>query len=240
MADCPKPPKDLQALEHAGERVVIASFYGANRGARLADAQRRVFERFGWPINQVEVEFPRCTHGFAVDRFLTELGGDYDYFMLFDIDAVPLRSDFVNVAIDKIRDQRTVFGPAQQSNHIVVNDSVNHLYAGPSAFAISRKMYEALGRPTFDGTARSDCAEEITWRAEEQGYTVCLIFPAHVHERRWQLGNGHAFGIGTTYGDLVFHAFLPGNPTNERLFIEQCERLLAHPTADRLEPRLIA
>jgi hypothetical protein len=217
----------LKILRVNGESIVIAAFYGSNRAPEYLEYHQKVSAYLRIPINYVLADFPRCSHGSAVNRFLAQIDPDYDYFILFDIDAVPLRSDFVDIAFDKIRDKRTVFGAAQQSNHISVNNTTNHIYAGPCAFAISRAMHVGLGRPTFAETRRSDCAEEITWRAEELGYNVCFMFPSHVHEKRWQLGNGHQFGIGTTYGDCVFHSFVPTDDKSKRLFVEKCERILA-------------
>ena len=217
----------LKVIPRNGERILVASFYGTNRFPEYMDYHRKIFARFDIPINHVSIDFSRSSHGSAVDDFLKSIDGEYDYFVLFDIDSIPLRPDFIETAYAKVRDKRTVFGAAQQSNHIHVNNSLNHIYAGPCAFAISREMYEALGRPSFQETWRSDAAEEITWRAEELGYTVCFIFPSHVHEKRWQLGNGHQFGIGTTYGDCVFHAFVPTDVKSKELFIKKCEEVLA-------------
>ncbi|MBI4327977.1 MAG: hypothetical protein HY674_22330 [Chloroflexi bacterium] len=219
-------PENLKVLNKNGDRIVIAAFYGNNRPPEYLEYHRKVFAHFGLPINHVLADFSRCTHGSAVDGFLKAVDAAYDYFVLFDTDAVPLRSDFIDMAYDKTRDKRTVFGAAQQSNHIYVNNTVNHIYAGPCAFAISREMYVGLGRPTFSNTRRSDTAEEITWRAEEAGYSVCCVFPSHVTEKRWQLGNGHHFGIGTTYGDCVFHAFVPTDEKSKTLFIQTCEEIL--------------
>lgn len=217
----------LRILQKNGERIIIASFYGNNRPPEYLEYQKKVFAHLGIPINHVFADFPQRSHGAAINGFVSRIDGEYDYLFLFDTDAVPLRRDFIDITYDKVRDKRTVFGAAQQSNHIRVNDTFNHIYAGPCAFAISRQMYVELGRPTFAGTGRSDCAEEITWHAEGLGYNVCVMFPSHVHERKWQLGNGHHFGIGTTYGDCVFHAYIQTEERSKRLFVETCERILA-------------
>lgn len=219
--------KRLKILNRNGERIIIASFYGKNRSSDYVEYHQRVFSHLDIPINYVLADFPRCTHGAAIDAFLASIGDVYDYFVLFDTDAVPLRRDFIEIAYDKIRDKRTVFGAAQQSNHISVNGSTNHIYAGPCAFAISRAMYIALGRPTFSETCRSDCAEEITWHAEERGFNVCVIYPSKVIEQRWELGNGHYFGVGTTYGDCIFHSFVQSDDRSRALFVETCKDLLA-------------
>lgn len=218
---------DLKVLQKKQDRIVVAAFCGTNRTHQVARYQQRVFDQFAIPINQVLVDFSRFYHGTAIDAFLKKIELAYDYFLLFDSDAVPLRSEFVDTAHEKIRDGRTLFGVAQQSNHIFVNNTKNHLYAGPAALAISRRLYVRLGRPSFAHTNRSDTAEELTWRAEELGYTVALMFPSHVHQRLWDLGNGHSFGLGTTYSDWVFHAFLQGKRESRTLFVNTCRAVLS-------------
>lgn len=217
----------LQIIERGNERVVVASFCGNNRPPQFARYQQKVFNFFRIPLNQIQVNFSRVYHGPAVDVFLDRIDGAYDYFLLFDSDAVPLKPDFLELTYNKIRDGRTLFGLAQQSNHIYVNNSKNHLYAGPGALAISRKMFLRLGRPSFAETHRSDTAEELTWLAEEGGYTVALMFPSHVHQRIWDLGNGHHFGLGTTYSNCVFHSFLQNKPASRKLFVAKCKSILA-------------
>ena len=230
--DCFRP-QELKFLKRHGERILIASFFGNNRPCKFVEFQQKVFSNFGFPVNHVLTDFSRYGHGSAIDCFLRKVGRAYDYFILFDTDAVPLKPDFIKVVYDKIRDKRTLFGIAQQSNHIFVNSSKNHLYVGPGALAISRELYFRLGRPTFSDTHRSDTAEELTWSAEKLGCTVALIFPSHVHHRLWDLGNGHFFGIGTTYGDCVFHAFCPLQDRSRRLFARKCKQILGKRRAGR-------
>ena len=220
-------PSKLKVLRKGSERIVVAAFCGTNRPAQFARYQEKVFEHFGIPLNQVLVDFSRLYHGPAIDEFLRKIDRAYDHFILFDTDAVPLKRGFIDLAYEKIQDGRTLFGLAQQSNHIYVNNSKNHVYAGPGAFAISRKLYVRLGRPSFAETSRSDTGEELTWKAEELGCTVALIYPSHVHQRIWDLGNGHFFGLGTTYSNCVFHCFLQGKRRSQSLFVNKCKAILA-------------
>jgi hypothetical protein len=148
-----------------------------------------------------------------------------------------VKYSFVDEIIDKIKDGNTVFGGAQQSNHIDVNNSKNHLYASLSFFSISSEIYKKLNLPSFESNSRGDVAEEIAWLVEEKGYNLCLSFPSSFIETTeeeqnkygvppfWNLGNGHKFGLATTYGDYVFHATMQLLPRSTELFIEKCNEI---------------
>ena len=103
-----------------------------------------------------------------------------------------------------------------------MNGTVQHVYVSPCFLAISRNLYEKLGRPSFNHNQRGDCAEEITWRAKEQGYNVGLVYPSSVVDRCYPLDNGLSFGWGTVYGDLAYHGYCQGREGSEQMFIDKC------------------
>ena len=112
------------------------------------------------------------------------------------------------------------------------------MYASLSFFGISSAIYTKLGFPSFESNHRGDVAEEIGWMIEEKGHNLCLSFPSSFIETTteeqqkygvpafWDLGNGHKFGLGTTYGDYVFHATMQSVPRSTDLFVEKCIEVL--------------
>lgn len=228
------------------ERVLIFAVFGdggrskdeIERHKTVIEYQQKVFNKFEIPINYFYHNFNYCGMGPKITKLVNFFINDFDYFIILDIDICPLRKNFINDIIDKIKDKRTLFGGAQQSNHIFVNNSKNHLYASLSFFGISSKLYKDLGSPSFEYNERGDVAEEIAWRVEEKGYNLCLSFPSFFYEttdeeqktfgvpKYWDLGNGHRFGLGTTYSDLVFHATMQALPRSTDLFIKECEKVI--------------
>lgn len=210
-----------------GSRVAVISLYGSNRPTTIVDWQRKVFDRFDITLNQIAAPFPAQSHGYFLDRVAEQTISQWDYLITFDMDAIPLRPDFVSQIMDKICDGRTLFGGAQQSNHIVVNGTAQNVYVSPCFLAISRNLYEKLGRPTFDHTSRGDCAEELTWRVKEQGFNLGLVYPSSIIDPCYPLDNGLHFGQGTTYGDLAYHNFCQDRANSEQMFVEKCKETLA-------------
>lgn len=209
-----------------GSRLAIISLFGSNRPTTIVDWQRKVFDHFDATINQIDCPFPAQSHGYFLDRVVERTIDRWNYLMLFDMDAIPLRPDFVGHVWDKIRDDRTLFGGAQQSNHILVNGTAQNVYVSPCFLAISRDLYLKLGRPTFDHTPRGDCAEELTWRVKEQGFNLGLVYPSKIADPCYPLDNGLHFGQGTTYGDLAYHNFCQDRANSEQMFIDKCKETL--------------
>lgn len=201
--------------------VKCVSFYNPSNTPKIVpDYQKKVCNKFSVPFEQVIVD---VNHPQAIDDYLDKV--TFDYLILLDIDAVPLKKSFLEDIVSRIKTGNTLFGIAQSSNHI---EPVNHVYAGPSCLGLSRKLYESLGRPSFKETSRGDVAEELTWLVEENGFKLDLIWPSHVIKPEWTLGDSHIFGFGTTYADLVFHAYeIVKKPRRGvPIFIQQCEKIL--------------
>lgn len=234
----------LKAIPLNNERLVIAVFYGENRDSEFLTYHKKVYSHFKIPINYVKCPFPGISHGAAIDNFVKSSINIVDYWVFTDVDCIPLFPAFVDFIYDKIRDKRTVFGLAHQSNHkIGPNGTVFHPYCGTGLHAISKELYLRLGSPTYDDKiSRSDTSEEVTYKAEELGYATYIIWPSKTEGmtdeeckkhgidpvyKTSKLGNGPIFGMGTTYCDLFYHSMCMIIPRSKDLFINECKKVLA-------------
>ncbi len=203
-----------------GSSVHIVSFYQQNIARVLVDYQKKVFDKFEVPLNQVLTEIH--DHGAAIDDYMSAKPG-WQFLILFDIDCIPLHASFLAQIFNYIAQGDTLFGVAQQAQHY----PHRHVYAGPACMGLSRQLYESLGCPSFTATSRGDVGEELTYLAEENGYQVKLLWPTSVYEPKWPLGSDRVFGIGTTYDNVVFHSFQARNNLKSvMLFIRTCRRVL--------------
>lgn len=221
---------------------LIVSLYPNCISQSMIDYQKKVFDNFGIPIAQVKVGggLSPQNHANAMGEIINSY--DYDYYIFFDIDAIPLKQGLVSYISKVIKDDETLFGAAQQSNHIrKPNGTCIHLYAAPSCLGFSRKLYSKLGSPSFKPNYRGDTAEELTWQVESKELKLKLLFPTHtIGEPIWNLGHfagkgGYldGYGLGTTYDNAMFHCF--GATANNgvtkqkdilEMFVKKCKEVL--------------
>lgn len=229
-----------------GEKICIFTFFGDGgrqqqelaRHAKVMEAQQSVFSNLNIPINYVYNNFNQFDFGQALDFFTDATKDNVDYWIHFDIDAIPLNKNVLSEIYDKIKDKKTLWGCASQSNHIFVNGSKQHAYCNSSTFGLSTNLYKKIGSPSFRHTNRGDIAEELTWKCQELGYTISLVYPASFdgvtdeEAATFQIGkysdldNGFKFGMGTLYSDIIYHATMQIVPRSTDLFIAKCNEVI--------------
>ncbi len=200
-------------------RTRIITFHNGNLNPDLLIHQKKVFDKFGIPLEQIQTSLP---HPEAIDHFLkTE---EWDTVVLFDADCIPLNADIVSKAIEEVKHNHKVFGASQKASHI----PNSRIYLSPCFMAITKKTFDHIGSPSFKATDRGDVAEEITYACRAKAIMVSLLYPTHVEVPLWQLTEERKFGYGTTYGDMVYHAFESNaNHGSTTRFIIKCKKILA-------------
>lgn len=222
----------------------IVSFYMDNIDPAIVASQKAVVEKFnkrGYPHYQIHTNI---SHAQSMDYFWG-LNGIYkvpmrfpnlshDIVFFLDIDAVPLTDHAIDYYIESAS-RGVLIGNIQRSNHIQNNQ---HVFAAPSAVAVHREIFKAIGAPSAIPTNRSDVCEEYTWKAEETGVKVELMMPL-CYDRRptevesWALKDGMpVYGQGTTFGNdmggLFYHHFQIFHPGSKERFIGKCKELLGN------------
>ena len=199
-------------------KAEIHSLNWPDSDARIPQQQAAVFEHFQLPLKQHHI---RADHSRWMDAVLQQSRADVVLFV--DNDCVPLKRDAVMDAIRWAGQHNSFLGLAQASNHI---NNGTHVFAAPAFLAIARSAWTRLGQPSCRLTARSDVAEELSWRAEEEGLPYKAWYPTHYHhpsqEGLWRLGNYGSFGIGSVFADRVFHLYQGRLADNVDLFVQVC------------------
>jgi hypothetical protein len=158
---------------------------------------------------------------------------NYDVVLFLDIDCIPLQENAIDLYIESASKNKLV-GNIQRSNHIENNQ---HVFAAPSALAISKSVFESIGKPSALETYRSDVAEEYTWKCEEYGIPIELYMPLKYDRSPaecefWPLAKDMpVYGLGTTYGNeefgnLFYHNFQIRFPGQQEKFWEKCKSVL--------------
>jgi hypothetical protein len=230
----------------------IASYYMSNINPKTVELQKRVVEKFNrtkLPHLVMKGEIP---HGAFMDYVWSTNGApvntigqikqelNFDIVLFLDIDCIPLNENAIDYFVSRAFHGKLI-GNAQRSGHIVNN---NHVFAAPSAVALSVENFKKIGSPSALETKRGDVAEEYTYCAEQVGVELELILPTKYdrdvyrydweQDRRpyWTLENGLPnFGLGTSYGneevgDMFWHNFQIRIPGQEEHFWEKCEDIL--------------
>lgn len=233
---------DLKTITYLGETILPVIFYGGNRSPEFLEWNKKVIQHLDIPMNYVECGFPGISHGFAMDYFTMRTHDKADYWLFMETDSIPLRKDFYQDLYWKVQNKRGIVSGAQQSNHKnSPNGDKNHPYAGPHCLMMPTSLHSKLGTPSFDhNNSRSDTAEEITYKCEELGYSVSLIWPSEVigfseaeckthgipiEHKKWKCGSFFC-GPKTTYSDIYYHAYSQNVPSCLEHFIEKCKLIL--------------
>jgi hypothetical protein len=209
-------------------KIGVYTTYFPNLDPRFITYQKKVFDKFGIEINQIK-NLPNLlgrgynSHG----TFLTEMSKneDVDYLIFFDVDAIPLHPDFLNIVIDRVYNKNVILGIEQNSNRDA-NAPEYPKYAGPACFVISKETYNLLGQPNYNETLRSDVAEELTHLCREKGIEIDMFVFESCKLPQWPLRDGRMFGHASLYEGLVFHNFECRNSEQIVWFIDKCKEVL--------------
>jgi hypothetical protein len=208
----------ISAQTHS-PRMAVVTVYQDNIPPEVIARQAEVVCRF-LPAG-CEFEPHRVSHhALGLDDYFRELR--HDVYLLLDVDCIPLTPWAIPWLLENAL-AGVVIGAAQRANHL---NNGGHLYAGPSALAFSRATFERLGRPSFRDTLRGDVGEELTYVCEEAGIPVSLLWPTHVTTPKWTLRPEIEFGLGTTFGSAMYHAFEISKGHTVGMFLNKCREVL--------------
>jgi hypothetical protein len=228
---------DLKLIQKNNENILPICFIGKNRNEEVIKYHKKVMDFYNIPMNYVEWDFSRSGHGDATQYFLNQtLHLPIDYYWFCDCDLIPVNKNFIDTMYEKIKDRNSIFGPSLATNH---RNFKNHIYAGLCCLSFSKELYLKLDCPLMtDIVERSDNGQELSWRIQESGGNLCLMYPTSFNEltddemketgnpRFFKLGEYFKYGLGTIFGGLVYHGFMANLERSRRLFIEKCKEII--------------
>lgn len=192
--------------------IKIISLYWDNVDPRLVESQRKVFEYFGFNIDQHKLH--KKDHGEWMEENLSAATDD-EVVVIVDIDCIPLNRQAVENAIVAAR-QGHVFGCAQSANHI----DHRYVYAAPMFLALTGKTWRHCGQPALRADDEFDAAGRLTVTAQQAGHTVDLIYPSEYSVPKWLLGDTHVYGLFTIYKNSYLHLFESRNKDLIECFVD--------------------
>lgn len=203
-------------------KVEFNSLHWNNVNKDMLHAHMKVMDNFGILMNYSNAD--GVNHGLWMQKVIQNSSSDVVIF--FEPDCIPLNKKYLEY-IRYAYKHNTLVGIAQVSNHIPPR---SHIYAAPGFYAISRKMYDELGSPSFTETRRSDTAEEISYIAETRGKRYRALLPTAFEkapaEGVWPLSNIAYYGIGTVFDNSIYHLYQSRMAENIELFVKRCNEVV--------------
>jgi hypothetical protein len=203
-------------------KIEFNSLHWNNVDKDMLSAHQRVMDYFKIPMNYDNRD--GHNHGMWMQWVINNSSSDVIVFM--EPDCIPLNNNLFGYIKFAHRNE-TFVGIAQVSNHIPPK---SHIYAAPGFYAISRKAYNELGRPSFTETLRSDTAEEICYIAENKGLKYRALMPTYFEkpssEGLWPLSNLGYYGIGTVFENSIYHLYQSRKSENIELFVKRCDEVI--------------
>ncbi|GKW17953.1 hypothetical protein PEC301937_39020 [Pectobacterium carotovorum subsp. carotovorum] len=197
----------------------IVTLYWNNVDIRLVDAQRKVFEKFGFHIEQHNIH--DMDHGVWMTDILDNTP-DNNVVIIVDIDCIPLNAKAVEKAITSAHSGH-IYGCAQSANHI----DYNYVYAAPMFLALTGRTWREVGRPTLLANKEFDVGGKLTLAAQNSGYSVDLVYPTDYAVPKWLLGNSHVYGLFTIYENDYLHLFESRNQHLIECFIDIASEIIS-------------
>jgi hypothetical protein len=228
----------INYINKNGEKLAFFTFHDpSNRNSDVLEHHQKVTKFFNIPWNYVFIDYKNVNHGSAIEWTIKTFGNQIDYFAFIDNDCIPLVKNIDQIIYEKLKDKNTLFGGVQNTNHI--HKEQHHPFIAPSSFCISSELYRKIGQPHLgDSISRSDHTEEATFKCQELGFQVCMVYPVDFNKlttdeikdtnnpESWTLQSGNNFnlryGLGTNYGNLFYHASMQNIPRSQELFKQKC------------------
>lgn len=200
----------------------IFSFYNSKVNAQVPRYQKAVFNYFGYTIKQVKNE-DYTEHGDFLNDICKDVA-DTKYLIIFDIDCIPVKIDWLKMLLEDLEQPRTLAGAAQTANHLRAG---KNLYVSPFFFGISIAYLKELNYPDLKMTDDMDGGQNLTEQVIKNRGHIKYWWPTEVEEKQWPLYHPEHtfFGPGTTYNGAIYHAFFSLHNMSNRFF-KKCKEVL--------------
>lgn len=192
----------------------VFSLYWDNIDERIVHHQKKIFDQFQIPIKQHRID--ALDHGEWMDWVMSFY--DQDVVLFVDIDCIPLTSGIVMQSLEKAA-KGILFGATGCANHL----DPSRVFVPPFWCAINRHQWVAVNRPSAKSNRFCDVGQNWTDVFVASRQKIEFLAVTGCEQPKWNLpGSPMAFGIGTTYGNAVYHLFESRTTVNIERFICRC------------------
>jgi hypothetical protein len=206
-----------------GKKVCVLTYFNSINILETQKLHESVFKHFNLTLNTYFCENMKACD--FLDYWIKNI--ESDIFIFFELDCIPLDSKIYENIVNELLKEECIIGIEQTANHL---DS-NFIYAGPACFGITKDVYNKLGSVSFDGTYRSDIAQEHTYLAYEKNIKVKFLELISSKNSKWKLGTNRFFGNGCIYSlndSKIYHQFQTNLEEQRNEFKLECQKIINH------------
>lgn len=221
----------------------IVSVYQSDLNKDVVEYQKKVFDHFGIPLEQVSFESGGekvNNHPKAMLNYINSLT-DWDSITFFDIDCVPTSKDCIERALQHISDDNTLYGNAQASNVFDYEPVKTPPFVAPSFMSFTKKFWDSLTYKSFvegmypnpeGAVVNADVAEIFSRECEKQGKRLIYSYPTNcIGGALWKYdgsfgGQAFGYGIGTEFESGTYHNYQIRIGERQQTFIDYCKKLI--------------
>jgi hypothetical protein len=178
--------------------------------------QKKVFDRFGYNLNQLISEL---NHGESLEYIIKT--STSDYIIIFDVDCIPLTNNLVQY-IEKDLNEYDLIGATGCANHLKKDD----IYIHPSFMFFKKQLYFDCDLPKLYEDENNDVAQNFTRVCIQKNKKIKFWRNLYSDDYLWDLPNKPKFGHGTVYENLIYHQFEIRKSEQHVSFINKCKSLL--------------
>ena len=198
----------------------VFSLYWDNIDDRIVAYQREVMLHHGIPIQQHRIN--GLDHGAWMDWTIRR---NSELVLFMDVDCIILNRNKAFKYIEMATNGSLV-GNVQATNHMG-HDIAQKLFAAPSFLCVHKEMWTKLGKPSFKPTPYGDVAQLVTDTWKYHNVPVEYLSVTNFEVPKWDLPSApQSYGIGTTFGDCVYHLFESRESSHIDRFLSKCGEVL--------------
>jgi len=179
--------------------------------------QKLVFEFFNLEIQQIIKE--DFVHGLVLDNIIKNCVSEN--IIIFDVDCIPLKIDFLQKIIHQIKDGNTLSGAVGCANHI--DSSFTYIHSCFMAF--KKQLYLDCGTPSLNSYGFDTCGK-FTQVCIEKNKNIKYWNITDRGDSIWDTPDNGKFGHGTVYENLIYDQYEIRKPQYSTPFIKKCKEII--------------
>lgn len=195
--------------------VSIFSLYWDNIDERVVKHQKNIMDQHNIVIQQHRIN--EIDHGEWMDWVIKRNNG---LILFMDIDCI-ITNKYKAIKYITMASDGTLVGNIQCTSHMGPEIAKKE-FAGPSFLCVHKEQWINLKSPSFMASPYGDVAQLVTDTWKQSNVSVKYLPVTDCEQPKWTTYDSkQSYGIGTTYGECVYHLFESCTNSNIDMFLRK-------------------